>query len=90
MEECYRGRIYIDLPGPGDPSLIKEERAENTAASGNGPQIEVNGTQYTIPGSFSDALIPGGFTKGRPSMREQPVKSLHKRPVVFRLSILLR
>lgn len=50
--------------GPGDPSLIKEEGTEDTAASGNGPQVEVNGTQYTITGGFSDALIPGGFTKG--------------------------
>lgn len=51
--------------GPGDPSLITEEDgASSTESSGNGPQVEVNGVQYTITGGFSEALIPTGFTKG--------------------------
>ena len=50
--------------GPGDPSLIKEEESQSTTASGNEPQVEVNGVQYTITGGFSEALIPTGFTKG--------------------------
>lgn len=52
--------------GPGDPSLITEEPAEGEtpAASGEGPQVEVDGVSYTISGGFSDALIPEGFVRG--------------------------
>lgn len=50
--------------GPGDPSLIGDGGGEASAASGDGPQVEVNGVQYRITSGFSEALIPTGFTKG--------------------------
>ena len=55
--------------GPGDPSLIQEEEGQeeesaSMEASANGPQVEVDGQQYTITSGFSDALIPVGFVRG--------------------------
>ena len=53
--------------GPGDPSLIKPEDGDGNsgaAAAADGPQVEIDGVQYTVTNNFSDALVPEGFTRG--------------------------
>lgn len=50
--------------GPGDPSLITSEEEGDTAPVGEGPQVDVDGTQYVITNDFSDAVIPNGFERG--------------------------
>ncbi len=53
--------------GPGDPSLIQPEASEGQgtagAAAADGPQVEIEGAQYTVTNNFSDALIPEGFER---------------------------
>lgn len=49
----------------GDPSKIQEgESTTTTAATGDGPKVEVDGASYNISNEFSDSLIPQGFKKG--------------------------
>ena len=55
--EVTNGQSTVTI-GPGDPSLI-----QTGSAAGEGPAVEVNGTSYVISGDFSDAILPGGFTR---------------------------
>lgn len=52
--------------GPGDPSLIQPEEGEESGGTSvaDGPQVEIDGAQYTVTNNFSDALVPQGFSRG--------------------------